>query len=87
MPLSRLTYGAYLIHPMTLLAFYESKLSTRAYTDLDLVGESHFICEVPAVSDSFLSVSIEIVNAFEFSSFICCLFCFMCKSLLMIFII
>ena len=87
MPLSRLTYGAYLIHPMTLLAFYESKLSTRAYTDLDLVSESHFICEVPAVSDSFLSVSIEIVNAFEVSSCICCLFGVTCNCLLRIFII
>ena len=46
MPLSRLTYGAYLIHPLTILVFYQSKLSSRAYTDLDLVSEFPTICEV-----------------------------------------
>lgn len=42
-PLSRLTYGAYLIHPMTIIVFYQSKLSGRAYTDMDLVRHTSIL--------------------------------------------
>jgi len=59
MPLSRLTYGAYLIHPMTLLVFYQSKLSTRAYTDLDLAFQFVSITVMSYAAAFILAVTVE----------------------------
>ena len=54
MPLSRLTYGVYLIHLMTIIVFYESKLSTRAYADLDFVSKYHLFLTFPATISFFM---------------------------------
>lgn len=39
-PLSRLTYCAYLVHPIALLAFVGSFETVRAYSDVHIVSSS-----------------------------------------------
>jgi len=59
MPLSRLTYGVYLIHLMTIIVFYESKLSTRAYADLDFAFQFVSITVMSYAAAFILAVTVE----------------------------
>eukprot|EP00794_Sanderia_malayensis_P018808 gene18808-20704_t len=58
-PFSRLTYGAYLIHPMTILVYYGSMQSTRTYSDLTTAFDFVSISAISYAAAFILSICVE----------------------------
>eukprot|EP00112_Aurelia_sp_Birch-Aquarium-sp1_P003064 Seg1343.5 transcript_id=Seg1343.5/GoldUCD/mRNA.D3Y31 product="Nose resistant to fluoxetine protein 6" protein_id=Seg1343.5/GoldUCD/D3Y31 len=59
MPLSRLTYGAYLLHPMTIMLFFSCKQSSRAYTDMDLGFQFVSVTVISYAAAFLLAIGLE----------------------------
>eukprot|EP00795_Rhopilema_esculentum_P001737 gene1737-16222_t len=58
-PLSRLTFGAYLLHPLVMIIFYQTKQSPRAYTDMDMAFQFVAITAFSYASAFILALGVE----------------------------